>query len=178
MNKYIEDTDAIKRWGVEDVNGNYNSCVLIQGYDKPLRGRSEMLIIKGKSLFIQLKDNDEYRLPGGTWNKNENSKDAAIRETQEEVKLNVKNVKYKGRYSEIGNVPDWVRDSIDKKDWWYGYYTEVFVGEYDGKYHGYIADEDKDDMYKKGKFYPINLIYDRLKPIHKRILTDIIIKEN
>ena len=171
MDRYVEYPTVIKKWGVvDDTHNIYNSCVLIKEYSKPLRARSEMLIVKGKSLFMLLLD-DGYKLPGGTWDENETSKNAAIRETQEEARLNTKNVKYRGCYAEIGNVSKWVYKNIQKEDWWYGHYTEVFIGTYDGKYDGYIAKEDMDkNMYKKGKFYPINLIYDRLRPIHKNVL--------
>lgn len=172
MTKYMENVTVRKSWGFIDDDGIYNSMVLLKEYDKPLRARSEMLIIKGRSLFMEL-NNDKYRLPGGTWDENEDPEHSAVRETKEEVRINVKNVKYCGCYAEIGDVSSWMYEKIRKENWWYGKYSEVFVGEYDGKYRGYIAEEDKDNMYKKGKFYPINIIYERLKPIHKKAIDTI-----
>ena len=166
----IYDTDNIvqRRWGIISDNGAYNCCLKIRGYDKPMRGRSAMLILKKfgftwKCLLNKKKEKREYEAPGGGWNEDESPKDAAIREAREEVRINVKDVKYEGHLIEYHEkVADWVKNNVDEKDWWYGYFTEIFVGLYDSKYNGEIADTDKDEMINKAKWYSVkDLVSDK-----------------
>ena len=42
---------------------------------------------------------------------------------------------------------------------WVGYYTEVFVGEYDGHYHGYVDEQYKDRRIREGCFHSIERHY-------------------
>ena len=165
----------IKSWGIVDDKGLYNKCLKVIGFDKPLRGRSEMLIIHGDKLFLALDNNGNYKIPGGGWEQNENHMDTAIRETREEVRINVKNIRPASAYITYSNKPTkWVMETIPEKDWWYGCYTEVYIGEYDSKYMGKIDDYDKDSMINVGKFYKISDIYDNLLAIHKNAITDYI----
>lgn len=165
-----------REWGVNGPDGAYNACVKVKGVDKPLRGRSEILIIKGDQVFIKFKEKNKYDLPGGGWEKDEGHKTSAVREAMEEARIECKNVEYLDTYVEVFDEPkNWVKDKFDKKDWWYGYYTEVYVGEYDKKYTGHIDDVDKDPgMLNKGKFYPIKDVYSRLSDVHQEALAEYI----
>lgn len=163
----------IKTWGIVDDKGLYNKCLKVSGFDKPLRGRSEMLIIHGDKLFLALDNNGNYKIPGGGWEQNENHMDSAIRETREEVRINVKNIRPASAYITYADKPvKWVMDTIPEKDWWYGSYTEVYIGEYDSKYMGKIDEYDKDNMINIGKFYKISDVYDNLLDIHKNAISD------
>lgn len=165
----------IKTWGIVDDKGLYNKCLKVSGFDKPLRGRSEMLIIHGDKLFLALDKNGNYKIPGGGWEQNENHMDSAIRETREEVRINVKNIRPASAYITYANKPaKWVTDTIAEKDWWYGSYTEVYIGEYDSKYMGKIDEYDKDNMINIGKFYKISDVYDNLLDIHKNAISEYI----
>ena len=159
------------------TDGCDNTIVNIDGYDKPLRAKSEVIIFDGKdntSIFLRRVDNKGYyKLPGGTWNKNEDPKDAAIRETKEEARINIKNVNY---------VTTRIEPNIDQKKYtkdipddlkWDGYYCQIYTAEYDSPFTGYVdkVDEDKDLTYN-GKFYPINEVYDKLRPEHKEAITN------
>ena len=156
-----------KPYFITSDDGVNNACVKVPGYKKPCRGRSSMLILKNeddtwKVFFYKDNEKDhEYHAPGGGWNKNEDPKDAAIREAKEECMMNVKDVKYSGYMVEYHDkVADWVKDHVENKDdWWYGYYSEIFVGLYDSKFTGKIADIDKDKEISSGKFY----IFDDIK---------------
>lgn len=157
---------------IKSSDGVDNACVDIQGYDHPCRGRSSMLILKfedGEWKVFLSKDEEkdhEYHAPGGGWNKGESPKDAAIREAQEEVYINVKDVKYEGYLLEYHEeVQDWVREHVsDPKKWWYGYYSEIYVGIYDSKFTGKVDDRDKDQMANSGKWYNFKDIKDTLTP--------------
>lgn len=183
MNIFLENSDTvynaedykiIRKYGIVDHRGIYNACLRIQGYEKPFRGRSEILIFKNDKLLVNFKNgtNQYYsKFPGGGWNKNEEPMEAAIREAKEEVMINVKNVKYVGCYLKYSDTAaKWVRDNIPEKDWWYGYYTMVYIGEYDSKYSGNIAEEDKDDMIDTIKWMDIDKCYDRLESFHKKAI--------
>ena len=191
INKYNEsyieeDTDAPKNpniqkiFYVKDKFGKDNCCLKIKGYDKPFRGRSEVLIIKNNEVFLDTSKSGlcsteamNYTVPGGGWEKGEKHYETAVRETNEEAKIDIKNIQYVGSYIVIYDEPvSFVKNKIDNPDdWWYGYYTEVFVADYDGKYSGYIAKMDRDDnMAKNGKFYGIDDMYKKLHPIHQKAI--------
>lgn len=170
---------VIKNYGVYDSKNIYNACVLIDTFNKPLRGRSEILIVKGDKVFLSFKSDSTYKVPGGSWNENENHMMAAIREAKEEVRINTKNVVYSGLRVECCDKPcKWVKQNIDEDKWWYGYYSEIYVGEFDSNYKGKINEEDKDDMVYSGRFYPIKAVYNKLTKEHKLALDEYIVANN
>lgn len=163
----------VKTWGVVDNKGLYNACLKVSGFDKPLRGRSEMLVIDDDKIFLAFNKDGSYTIPGGGWERNENHMDSAIRETREEVRINVKNVRPASVYITYADQPkNWVMKTVPEKDWWYGCYTEVYIAEYESKYIGNINEYDKDSMIKVGKFYKISDVYDNLLDIHKNAISD------
>lgn len=140
-------------WFIKSDDGVDNACISVDGYDKPMRARSSMITLKQENnqWYVLCKSNqDDYGVPGGGWNKNESPEEAAIRELQEETQSNVKNVKPMGVLIEYSKkVKDWVQEHVkNKDDWWYGYYSAIFVGIYDGKYTGHVNDRDKESGYK------------------------------
>lgn len=149
--------------------GVYNALVNVKGYNKNMRGRSEMLVIKDNEyLFAQIKKDGSIKLPGGSWDRDEDHKLTAIRETQEEAGINVNNVTYHSNYITLHDKPhDWVMANIPKDFWWYAYFTEIYAGDYAGKFSGKVADIDKDELCQKGQFYKITDIFDKLNVEHK-----------
>lgn len=159
------------------TDGCDNTIVNIDGYDKPLRAKSEVIIFDGKdntSIFLRRVDKKGYyKLPGGTWNKDEDPKDAAIRETKEEARINIKNVNY---------VTTRIEPNIDQKKYtkdipddlkWDGYYCQIYTAEYDSPFTGYVNKVDEDiDLTYNGRFYPISEVYDKLRPEHKEAITN------
>lgn len=175
----------IKRfYFIKDGNKGFESShpiVEIDGIDKKMRGRSEMIVIKDDQIYLSKKkhglccENIDsgfiYDVPGGGWNPNENFVDAAIRECKEEARINVNGVVAVNDYYVLYDDPkEWIKKKIDSENWWYGYYTIVFVGEYNGEYTGNINEEDKDDIINTGKFYPISEVFDLLNPIHQEAI--------
>ena len=166
-NDYTSNIDI--RYNIVSRDGADNACVKVEGYDKPMRGRSSMLTIKqvGNECYIFCTTNKDgsIKAPGGGWNINETPRDAAIRELQEEAFIKVKDVMHCGcliEYDE-NEVAEWVKDHVDEKDWWYGYYSEIFVGKYDGEFEGQVEDRDKDDIAEKGKWMSLEE-FSKLKP--------------
>lgn len=145
-----------------------NCCVNIKGYSTPFRARSTMIPLrynnKSWEVFCKYReDQDIYIFPGGGWDPNESSEEAAKREAREEARINVKRVKFCGDMAEYNpdKVASWVRENIDKEHWWYGYYTKIYVGLYDSKYSGKIEEVDKDPEMLSGQWYPYNAIKDK-----------------
>lgn len=148
--------------------------VKIEEIDKPLRGRSEVLIMKDDEVYLCFEE-DKYRIPGGGWNKGESHEHAAIREAKEESQINCTNVKYATTRIDVqGSVPKKCKDeNIPEEGYWYGYFTKVFIAEYDKKFSGHIDEEDKDtNMIKKGRFYQFEEVKDKLYPEHRKAIED------
>lgn len=159
--------------------GKFNSIVELEGYNFKMRGRSEILILTkdGKVYLSKEKkglcstDPNIYDVPGGGWDKYEMHDKAAIREAEEEARLKTTNVQYGGFYViEYPEPHKWIQEKIPKEDQWRGYYTEVYVGLYDGKYTGHIDELDKDEIIKTGDFYDIKEVGKMLHPVHKEAL--------
>ena len=158
------EADISNLWFVKSDDGANNACINVKGYNRPFRARSSMLIIDQDSVFLKKNKDGSYSAPGGGWEPNETPERAAIREAQEEARINVKNVLKCGTLIEYSPVvQDWVKNHVhDSSKWWYGYYSVIFVGQYDSRYNGNIKDIDKDDMLTKGQWYPISEVIDKL----------------
>lgn len=160
----------------EGKNGMYNGIVRVKGIKDQLRYRTDMLIIQDGKVYLNKKENSsyglKYTLPGGGIDPGEDPRDTAIRESQEEVRINVANVKYGGSYVKIfGEMKhSWEKHQVKKEDQTTGSFTVVFVGTYFSRYDGKIAKEDRSDIIKTGKFYPIEEVYDILEPIHQQAI--------
>lgn len=178
--KESEDDDRVsKPWFIKASDNSINACVKIKGYDKPFRARSSMLIIKDidtePKVYFSYSDKDkEYHAPGGGWNKKEEPMRAAMREAKEECHINVKIVKPFGeRLEYYDEVRDWVKDHVDNPDdYWYGYYSKIFVGQFGSKYNGHVNDEDEDPEINSGKFYNFEDIKDKIYPEYKKAIED------
>lgn len=159
-------------------NGMKNGIICVDRIYHQLRYRAEMLVIKDGKVFVNKKeDNDyglKYTLPGGGIDPNEDPRDTAIRETQEEVRMNVANVKYAGSYVKILGEMKKIMEKhhiVKKEDQTTGSYTAVFIGTYFSDYDGKIEKEDQSEMIKTGRFVSIDEVYDMLDPIHQDAIT-------
>ena len=157
--------EITKLYYVRSKDGVDNACVIHRDYKKPMRGRSSMLLIKEVNgvdyVFLSRDKNGDYHAPGGGWERGEDPKDAAIRELNEEALLMVDRVRYCGELIEYSDrrqdVASWVKQNVDEPDWWYGYYSRIYVGFYAGKFTGRVAARDKEDSFAKdGKFYSVD----------------------
>ena len=174
--KIQKDPEIVETYGFVSSNNIYNENVKIKGFNKWLRGRSELLIIDKDKVYLK-KDNKGYSIPGGGWEKDEDHNLSAIRETNEEARIKVKNVSYVGSYASFFEPKDWVKERISEENWWYGEYTELYIGEYDGEFKGHVDKIDQDKKMESGKFYDIKSVYKDLISVHQEAL-DNIIKED
>lgn len=165
---------ALKQGGFYGTNGIWNSLVKVDG--RVLRGRVEVLVLKKdrQQIFMHIKsyNKKKYRVPGGSYEKDVPNYIQAQNEVNEEARIKVKGLVNSGEhYINLYKNPTPLYGS---NFMWVGNYTEVYVGEYDGKYDGFIAEEDKDeDMYNKGKFYNIYEVYPILNDTHRKIIDSI-----
>lgn len=161
--------DVIKSYGFTDDDNIYNTCVITNKSEKPLRARAEVLIFKGDTVFIDYIDKyGNMRLPGGTLEENDSYENAAKREAQEEARITAKNFKrYNHRVFMYDKPKEWMIKKERPENWWYGDYSVTYIAEYDKKYTGYIAPLDKDTMEKTGRFYKISAIYSKCNDYFK-----------
>ena len=174
LGKIQKDPEIIDSYGFISSDGIYNENVKIKGFNKWLRGRSELLILDGDKLYLKKDSKKGYSIPGGGWEKDEDHNLSAIRETNEEARIKVKNVNYVSSYVAYFPPKDWVKEKISEENWWYGEYIELYIGEYDGQYKGKVEKIDQDKAMESGKFYDIKSIYNDLIPVHQEALSDII----
>lgn len=179
----VKDPDIEKIFFVPDSIGRENACVKYKGISKPLRGRSELLILKGDSVYLVVGKKGfsstkylTYEVPGGAWDKGESHDLSAKREAKEEALITTQGEPfYGGKYIVYEKKPRaWVIAHVKRSNWWYGYYTEVYVAEYGGKYTGKVKEEDKEPVMTTGKFYKIDEVYDKLHDTHKEAIDNYI----
>ena len=148
-----EDSRIEDIWFIRSDDGADNCCIQVKGYSKPMRGRSACicLYIDEDDIYILSKPNeDDYGVPGGGWDKNESPKEAAIRELHEETLFDITRVQRMGTLIEYHDqVKDWVEEHVDNpEDWWYGYYSAIFVGLYNGDFNGKVDEIDREYSYR------------------------------
>ena len=141
-------------------HGSWNAVRKVNG--EPYRERVEVIIFNkdlDKVLIGTKRSNGRVKLPGGGTDKNSSLETQAAKECQEEVKINIDNLKYIGSYSTTN-------EQLGHKDDVYkGQYTYLYLATYDSDYTGYIRPEDLDSLYDTAKWVSI---YDAKKLLKKR----------
>lgn len=157
--------EIIKQGGYYDIAGLWNNITEING--KIYRGRVETFVIDDEfNIFMQIKDNGKYRIPGGSFERDGNHIKQAYAEVLEEAKIVCDEVTYTG-VSYIKNFDTKIEHGIS----WDGTYNEVYVAHYVDQFTGYIHPKNKDnDMYKKGKWYKFDEVKDILSEDHRKAL--------
>lgn len=163
-------SEVIKNGGFYGNNGLWNSIITFTGDRHIYRHRVETLIVRnGKEVFVKKKLNNEYMLPGGSTEKNVPNIDQAVNECREEAHINVKNIESTGiTYKIHKEAPEWAKQECPVT--WNGYYTEIYVAEYDSIYRGHIDKEDEDPFIRSGKFIPTSECFKFFRPEHREAL--------
>lgn len=175
INKNISKDDkeilnkAIRDGGYYGSNGIWNSIVKIPGDNHLYRARVETIIVRDKKeIFMKLKPNGEYFLPGGSKEKDIPDIDQAVNECREEARINVRNIESTGiTYKTLKNLTSYNNKSVLNCD---GYITDIYIAEYDSVYKGPIAKEDKDPFILSGKFYSTKKCLKFFKKEHREAL--------
>ena len=171
----VDDTNILDiKYEIDEKEKRWNSIVIVKGVaPKTLRGRSECIVIKDDEIFLDATEDGicckanlakiKYDVPGGGWDPSEPHDICAARETREEAKIDVKDVAYVGSYM-----------SIDKERpegcYCDGLYSKVYVGKYNGRYKGQVADVDRADIAVSGSWYKIKDVYGDLNPMHQKAI--------
>lgn len=145
----------ISQGGFYGDNGKWNAIKVING--EVYRDRVETIIVKdGKEVFIKIKDNKDYRLPGGGIDVDTTPEAQAINECHEETHFEIKNIENTGItrifYYDIGNKlanEIYNKTGILQK----GGFAKIFIAEYNGPYNGHIDEVDEDPFIRSGKWY-------------------------
>lgn len=174
ISKSMTKEKAIAQGGYYNTDGDWNNVLTLDDYPgKIFRGRVEVLVLKDGKLFMYLKENGRYRIPGGGFDKGVLNIDQAFIETKEEAKLIISNIRYTGvTYTYLyddkwGNSPNAILYD--------GSHTEVYIADYKGEYEGYIRKGLSDmELTNKGKFYDIDEVKDILKEPHKQALMNML----
>lgn len=142
-----------RTWSYNDIQYWVNPTdktvnAIIKFNDKLARLRAGIIILKNDTILLG-EEADEpgvFSLPGGGLEKGETPVDAAIREAQEEVYINVKNAHdTEYDYCECHTeLKKWVKENVPKSKQWYNYYTCLVIAEYDSDYLGKVDAVDKD----------------------------------
>ncbi len=141
-------------------HGSWNAIKKVNG--EPYRERVEVIIFNkelDKVLIGTRKSDGSVKLPGGGTDKNSSLESQAAKECQEEVKVNIDNLKYIGSYSMSNEQARY------KNDVYKGQYTYLYLATYDSDYTGYIRPEDLDSLYDTAEWMNI---YDAKKLLKKR----------
>ena len=162
--------EAIKNKGFYSKKGLWNSIITFPGDDRLYRHRVETIIVRnGKEVFVKKKPNGEYRLPGGSVEKDLPNINQALNECREEAHIDVSNIESTGiTYKIIRKSPQWAYDECELQ--WDGYYNEVYIGEFNGKYKGHIDDEDQDPFIRSGRWYSTKECFRFFRKEHKDAL--------
>lgn len=141
-------------------HGSWNAIKKVNG--EPYRERVEVIIFNkelDKILIGTKKSDGSVKLPGGGTDKNSSLESQAAKECQEEVKVNIDNLKYIGSYS-MSNKQTGYKNDVYK-----GQYTYLYLATYYSDYTGYIRPEDLDSLYDTAEWMSI---YDAKELLKKR----------
>lgn len=164
---------AISQGGYYNTDGDWNCIITLDKYPgKILRGRVEVLILKDGKLFMYIRNNGSYRIPGGGFDRGVLNKDQAFIETKEEAKIIIKNIRFTGiTYTYLYEDISACSDNEIPYD---GTYNEVYVADYKDEYEGYIRKGLSDmELTNKGKFYDLSEVEDILREPHKQALMNL-----
>lgn len=171
---FITRSEAILNGGFYDNDHIWNSIVEVDGYpNKVFRKRVEVLILDDYGNVYLNKKGNKYRIPGGSTEKDTEDIIQVQNEAKEEARICIKDVKKTGLqyvhvFTKEQSADKWFKDLPVR---WDGTFTEVYTAKYDKKYTGKVDILDQDlDMCNNGKFYPIDKVYNILKPEHKKAI--------
>lgn len=184
---YPKEVDDVERSNLLDIKKKYpngyfaeNAWNAIYWDDHiPLRDRVDVLILdpKKENLLIWVKDKNaadirkRYLLPGGSLEETKDVVQQAIRESQEEVRITVKDV--------VDSQKDYViyKEYTFKKEGapvtYLGTYNRVCTAIYSEQYFGNVDKHDLNEtLYREAKFVPIKDVIDFLLPAHRDALNE------
>ena len=165
---------AIAQGGYYNTDGDWNCILTLDEYpEKIFRGRVEVLVLKDGKVFMFIKKDGTYRVPGGGFDRGVLNKDQAFIETKEEAKIIIQNIRETGvKYLKLFKDKFHTTDRDIDYD---GSLTEVYVADYKAEYEGRIRRGLSDnEMTNRGKFYDLDEVKDILTEPHKQALANLL----
>ena len=145
------------KYGAYSKSGIWNNIIWID--NKPYRERLEALIFNYTGyVFLELKNNSKYRLPGGGVEQGIPNEKQLFEECKEEARIIIKNIKNTNiTYTSIfESLPSWM---VEEELPYYGQFVRVYTSEFEKKYMGNINTKNEDiNMSTNGNFYPISYL--------------------
>lgn len=164
-------------YGLDETNptndkGIWNSAIYIDG--KIYRERSEVVVINGTNLnnleiFMRyINKHIPYRLPGGSMKQDRCILYTGTKETQEEARIIVRDIKYINDYLDDTQFQAYkLNDNHDIRVSYAGNFNHICVAMYNGRYTGDVPYIDSDpDMTRRGKFYKYKEVKSLLRSEH------------
>ena len=156
----------------DQLYNRWNAAIDIDG--NTYRYRVECLIVKKNSVFLTYHKN-EFRIPGGSGEKDIPDIQQVANECREEARINIQNVIDTG----IVRINKYHKSSFSMLPFkYYGAYSKIYIADYGSTYNGNIEEVDKDKKMMKGKFYPINFVINKIHPEWKKALLKYYIHED
>ena len=166
-------------------SGTHNNAVMEYNGQK-LRYRGEVLVFRNdfKEVFLcetdkDYRDDGKYYLPGGSAEPNVSIDEQIVAECREEAGLEIKNMEHSGvQYIKDfnGNYPKWHAKYLHPNGLVYdGYFTELFIAEYDGPLKKEVKNKKDIDPYMRehGKFYSVESVKGSLPAEHREVIDNI-----
>ena len=161
--------EIIKQGGYYSKDGVWNNITEIDG--KIYRGRVEVLVVdQDQNIFLQMNGKNKYRIPGGSFEKDQDHRIQAYNEVLEEARIICENVTYTG----IHYIKEFNKkfDKVPGMVTWDGTYNEIYVADYVDQYTGYIHPMNRDkSMAKEGKWYKYKDVKNILSKEHNEALS-------
>lgn len=160
--------DIVKNKGYYDINGNWNSILTFDQYpDKLFRGRVEVFIFNRKNEVYMNIGNGNYRIPGGSIERNRSHKYQVFIEAKEEARILLGKI----TYTKYSYFKFFKKKYTNCKMHWDGTYNEVYVADFKSWYYGYIDKSVRDTyMTKYGRFVPFEYAINYLNIHHQKAL--------
>lgn len=172
VDKSLSMEEIIKQGGYYSKDGVWNNITEIDG--KVYRGRVEVLVVdQDQNIFLQMNGKKKYRIPGGSFEKDQYHRIQAYNEVLEEARIVCENVTYTG----INYIKEFDKkyDKVPGMVTWDGTYNEVYVADYVDQYNGYIHPMNRDkSMAKEGKWYKYKDVKNILSEEHNKALSYIL----
>jgi ABC-type bacteriocin/lantibiotic exporters, contain an N-terminal double-glycine peptidase domain len=156
----------------DNTRGIWNSAKWVG--NKFYRERVEVLILNDNNDIFLAPANKyySYTLPGGSIEPDIGIIETAIKETEEEARLIIKDVKFMNQYTD-DRKHTWdiiLNDDENVKLQYNGNINYVCVAKYDSRYHGAVNISDVDEKTASGRFKPMKEVYGDLSDIHKKAI--------
>lgn len=166
--KSLDIPTIVKNAGYYDIDNNWNSILTFPQYPGMLfRGRVEVFIFDERNNVYVAMNGSNYRIPGGSLEKDRSHKYQVEQEAKEEAGVELGLITYTGY-----NYFNFFKKKYTSYPvYWDGSYNEVYIANFKRWHYGTIKKSVMDlQMNKYGKFIPFESIINILTENHQKAL--------